>query len=99
LKPVILRIAQMTVDIAAQYLPAGRVAWILERSGQMLRLSIDLAAETRISPLNSLQQSTPSATTLNPLEAIRARVALSGGNSDCVRNTAGRRTIVCNWED
>jgi hypothetical protein len=90
LKPVILRIAQMTLDFAAQNPSACRVAWLLERSGQMLRLSIDVAVHA--------QQPSPSATALNPLEAIRARVALSGGSSECVRNVAGRRTIVSNWK-
>src|SRR5882762_6465183 len=45
LKPVILRIAQMTLDFAAQDPSACRVAWLLERSGEMLRLSIDMAVD------------------------------------------------------
>jgi hypothetical protein len=93
LKPVILRIAQMTLDFAAQNPAACRVAWVLERSGQTLQLSIDLAVDTHISP-----QTSPSAAGLDPVEAIRARVALSGGTSDCVRNVAGRRTIVSSWK-
>ena len=97
LKPVILRIAQMTLDFAAQNPSACRVAWILERSNHMLRLTIDMAVEDHESPRQSRQRPSPSATALNPLEAIRARVALSGGSSDCIRNVAGRRTIVSNW--
>jgi CHASE3 domain sensor protein len=97
LKPVILRIAQMTLDFAAQNPSACGVAWVLERSGQMLRLSIDMAVDAHVSPQQSPQQSSPSATALNPLEAIRARVTLSGGSSDFVSNVAGRRTIVSNW--
>jgi len=92
LKPVILRIAQMTLDFAAQNPAACRVVWVLERSGQMLQLSIDLTVDAHISP-----QTSASATGLDPVEAIRARVALSGGTSDCVCNVAGRRTIVSNW--
>src|SRR5882762_2212585 len=88
LKPVILRIAHMTLDFAAQNPSACRVAWVLERGGPMLRLSIDMAVDEV-----SQQQSA-----LNPLEAIRARVALSGGSSDSVCNIAGRRTIVSNWK-
>jgi hypothetical protein len=94
LKPVILRVAQMTLGFAAQNPSACCVAWVLERSGQMLRLSIDMAVDAHVSP----QQPNTSATALNPLEAIRARVALSGGNSDCVSNVAGRRTMVSNWK-
>jgi len=97
LKPVILRIAQMTLDFAAQNPSACRVAWILERSNHMLRLTIDMAVEDHESPRQSPPRPSPSATALNPLEAIRARVALSGGSSDCIRNVAGRRTIVSNW--
>jgi signal transduction histidine kinase len=95
LKPIILRIAQMTLDCAAQNPSACRVMWVLERSGPMLRLSIDMAVDAHIS---SQQSPTPSATALNPLEAIRARVALSGGSSEWVRNLAERQTIVSNWK-
>ena len=97
LKPVILRIAQMTLDFAAQNPYACRVAWLLERNGEMLRLSIDVV-DAHASPQQSPQQPSPSATALNPLEAIRARVALSGGSSEWVTNVAGHRTMVSNWE-
>jgi signal transduction histidine kinase len=99
LKPVILRIAQMTLDFAAQNSSTCRVAWLLERSGEMLQLSIDMAVDdAHASPPQSPQQASPSATTLNPLEAIRARVALSGGSSEWATNVTGRRTIVSNWK-
>jgi hypothetical protein len=97
LKPVILRIAQMTLDFATQNPSACRVAWVLERSGQMLRLSIDMAVDAHVSPQKSPQLPSPSSKALNPLEAIRARVELSGGSADFVRNVAERRTIVSNW--
>jgi hypothetical protein len=98
LKPVILRIAQMTLDFATQNPSACRIVWVLERSGQTLRLSIDMALDADVSSQQSQQQPSYSATALNPLEAIRARVTLSGGSSDFVRNLAGRRTIVSNWK-
>jgi signal transduction histidine kinase len=98
LKPVILRIAQMTLDFGAQYSSACRVAWLLERSGEMLRLSIDIAVDAHASPQKSPQQPSPSTTALNPLEAIRARVALSGGSSEWVTDVTGRTTIVCTWQ-
>ena len=97
LKAVILRIAQMTLDYAEQNPSACRLAWVLERSGQMLRLSIDMAVDADLSQQQSPQQPSSSATALNLLEAIRARVVLSGGSSDCVRDVAERRTIVCTW--
>jgi len=97
LKPVILRIAQMTLDFAEQNPSACRLAWALERSGQTLRLLIDMAVDAHLSPQPSPQHPSPSTTTLNLLEAIRARVVLSGGSSDCVRNVAGRRAIVSTW--
>jgi signal transduction histidine kinase len=92
LKPVILRIAHMTLDFAEQNPAACRVAWLLERSGEMLRLSIDIAPDA------SPRQPTRSTTALNPLEAIRARVALSGGSSEWDTNVAGGRTIVSSWQ-
>jgi signal transduction histidine kinase len=98
LKPVILRIAQMTLDFAAQNSSACRVAWLLERSGELLRLSIDMAVDAHASPQQSPRQPSPSTTALNPLEAIRARVALSGGSSEWVTNATGRTTIVSNWK-
>jgi hypothetical protein len=98
LKPVILRIAQMTLDFATQNPSACRVAWLLERSGEMLRLSIDMAVDAPASSQQSPQRSSPSARALNPLEAIRARVALSGGSSEWVANVAGHRTMVSNWK-
>ena len=98
LKPVILRIAQMTLDFAAQNPSAYRVAWVLERSGPLLRLTIDMAVDVDAIPEESSKQSSPSAAALNLLEAIQARVALSGGSSDCVRNVEWRRRIVCHWQ-
>jgi hypothetical protein len=99
LKPVILRIAQMTLDFAAQNSSACSVAWLLERSGEMLRLSINIAEDAHASPQQSQQQQpSRSAAALDPLEAIRARVALSGGNSEWVVNVAGGRTIVSKWK-
>jgi len=98
LKPVILRIAHMTLDFAAQNPSACRVAWLLERSGEMLRLSIDMTADAHAFSYQAPQQPSPSATALNPLEAIRARVALSGGSSEWISNVAGHRTMVSNWE-
>ena len=94
LKPVILRIAQMTLDFAEQNLSACRLAWVLERDGQTLCLSIEMTGDA---PLSS-EQPSPNATALNLLEAIRARVVLSGGNSDSTSDVAGRRTIVCSWQ-
>ena len=97
LKPVILRIAQMTLEFAEQNPLGCRVAWVLERSGQTLRLSIDMTVDARPSPL-SPQQPSPAATALDLLDTIRARVVLSGGSSDYVRNVVGRRTIVSTWQ-
>jgi two-component system NarL family sensor kinase len=98
LKPVILRIAQMILDFASQNSSECRVAWLLERSGEMLRLSIDMAVDADASPQQSPQQPSPSAAALNHLDAIRARVALSGGSSEWFTNVAGRWTIVSNWK-
>ena len=98
LKPVILRIAQMTLDFAAQNPSAYRVSWVFERNGPMLRLTIDMAVDVDAIPEDEPKQSSCSATTLNLLEAIQARVALSGGSSDCVRNVEWRRRIICHWQ-
>ena len=98
LKPVILRIAQMTLDFAAQNSSACRVGWLLERNGEMLLLSIEAAVDAHASPQESPLQPSPSTTAPNPLEAIRARVALSGGSSEWVTNEAGHTTLVSNWK-
>jgi hypothetical protein len=71
---------------------------VLERSGQTLRLSIDIAVDAPLAPRQSPQQPSTSATELNPLDAIRARVVLSGGSSNCVCDVGGRRTIVSTWQ-
>ncbi|HTD12706.1 MAG TPA: hypothetical protein VK676_11625 [Steroidobacteraceae bacterium] len=97
LKPVILRIAQMTLEFAEQNPLGCRVAWELEHSGQTLRLAIDMTVDARPSP-QSPQQPSPAATAFDLLDAIRARVVLSGGSSDYVRNVAARRTIVSTWQ-
>jgi hypothetical protein len=97
LKPVILRIAHMTLEFAEQNPSACGLAWVLECSGQTLRLSIDMAVDAHLSPQQSPQQPRPSATALNLLDAIQARVVLSGGSSDCVRNVAECSTIVSTW--
>jgi hypothetical protein len=97
LKPVILRIARMTLDFAEQTSSACRVAWVLERSGQTLRLAIDMTLDAPGSPWQSAFQSRPSTAAFDLWDAIRARVVLSGGVSDCVRSIAGHRTIVSTW--
>jgi signal transduction histidine kinase len=97
LKPVILRIAQMTLDFAEQRPSACRVAWVLERDGPTLRLSIDMAAASQVTPEQSPPQTSASTTAFDLLDAIGARVVLSGGSSDVVRNGAGCATIVSTW--
>jgi len=94
LKPVILRIAHMTLDFAEQNHSACGLAWVLERSGQALRLSIDMTVEADPPRQQSPQQPSCAVTARNLSDAIRARVVLSGGSSDCVRDVAGRRVVV-----
>jgi hypothetical protein len=92
LKPIILRIARMTVD-SAESPVASRVVWELGRSGDMLRLSIEAAAETGV-----VRRRAPSSPDTNiAFDAIQALVVLSGGSLDRVRNTDGSRTLVCSW--
>ena len=92
LKPIILRIARMTVD-SAESPVASRIAWELARSGNLLRLSIEAAAETKVD-----RHRAPSSPGTNiAFDAIQALVVLSGGSLDRVRNTDGSRTVVCSW--
>lgn len=93
LKPIILRIARMTVDSAGQSPAASRVLWELARSGDMLRLSIEAAAETD----GSRHQGVPPGATHSGFDAIQAVVVLSGGSLDRVRNGDGSKTVVCSW--
>jgi len=93
LKPIILRIARMTVDSAGQSPAASRVLWELARSGDMLRLSIEAAAETD----GFRRQALSSTGGQSGFDAIQAVVVLSGGSLDRVRATDGSKTVVCSW--
>jgi len=96
LKPVILGIAQMTLDLAAQEFKTSRVVWALARERKQLRLSVEIEMEN-----NRAHASAP--TEINPgrsidlADAIRARVILSGGKSEGVHDTPGGKTLVATW--
>jgi hypothetical protein len=93
LKPIILRIARMTVDSADHSPAASRVLWELARSGDTLRLSIEAAAETD----GSRRQALSSTGGHSGFDAIQAVVMLSGGSLERVRNSDGTRTLMCSW--
>jgi len=93
LKPIILRIARMTVDSAGQSPAASCVLWELARSGETLKLSIEAAAETD----GSRRQALSSTGGQSGFDAIQAVVVLSGGSLDRVRNGDGSKTVVCSW--
>jgi hypothetical protein len=93
LKPIILRIARMTVDSAGEDPASCRVLWELSRSGEALRLSIETAAESD----GSGRHGQPSGGTHAGFDAIQAVVVLSGGSLDRVRNADGSKTLVCCW--
>jgi hypothetical protein len=97
LKLLILHIAQMTVDFAKQAGAPCRLAWGLERHGQTLRLSIETAVDAYQTPVEPPERPRPVAASLNPLDAIQARVVLSGGSLHCVRNAPAQWAIMCTW--
>jgi hypothetical protein len=94
LKPIILRIARMTVDSADQSPAASRVLWELARSGETLRLSIEAAAETGGSRRQALSST---GGRHSGFDAIQAVVVLSGGSLDRLRNSDGTKTLICSW--
>jgi signal transduction histidine kinase len=93
LKPIILRIARMTVDFAGQSPAASRVLWELARSGETLRLSIEATAETD----GSRRQALSSTGGHSGFDAIQAVVVLSGGSLERVRSGDGSKIVVCSW--
>lgn len=93
LKPIILRIARMTLDSAGQNPAPCHVLWDLARSNETLSLSIEAAAE----PDGSRAHKLSSACSHTGFDAIQAAVVLSGGSLDRVRNADGSKTIVCSW--
>lgn len=97
LKPVILRISQMTLECAKQQSSAPRIGWMLEHKGEALRLSLDLALGNEETPTEVPTQTGAVAPNLDLLDAIRARVVLSGGSYDCARGAPGCSSIICSW--
>jgi hypothetical protein len=102
LKPVILRIAQMMLGFAELESLARRIAWILERDGSILRLTIETAADGESavegdSDAQSLSPADKNPSTLDLLDAIRARVEISGGRSNRLRDASGDPRLVASW--
>jgi len=93
LKPILLRIARMTVDSAEQSPAPSRLLWELALSGATLRLSIEAAAETDGSRIQALSSTGGH----GGFDAIQAVVVLSGGSLDRVRNSDGTKTLICSW--
>ncbi len=92
LKPILLRIARMSIDRTGQA-PAARVLWNLSRSDDTLHLSIQVAGGADGFPC----QPAPPTGALTGFDAIQAVVMLSGGSLDRVRNDDDSKTVVCSW--
>ena len=93
LKPILLRIARMSIDRTGQN-PAARVLWSLTRSDDTLHLSIEVAAAGADG--SPCQPPSPTGA-LTGFDAIQAVVMLSGGSLDRVRNDDGSRIVLCSW--
>jgi len=93
LKTVILRIARMTLDWADQGPATHRLAWHLAREKGQIRLSVHIDRERE-----ALHGATPISRTSSDLaDAIHARIVLSGGASDGVRDLPGGQAMHASW--
>jgi hypothetical protein len=91
LKPVILRIARMTLDWADQ--TTRRLTWDLAREQGQIRLSVQVDSRRETGHVG-----TPVATLPSDLaDAIRARIVLSGGVSDGIREVPGGQSMLASW--
>jgi hypothetical protein len=70
---------------------------VLDCDRQTLRLSIDVVLDDSHALPRQPRQPTPSTTTAALLDAIRARVVLSGGNAHCERHAGDRLTVLSSW--
>jgi signal transduction histidine kinase len=93
LKPVILRIARMTVDWADEGSSTRRLAWHLAREKGQIRLSIQVQGEAEARRAGTSIASASS----NLADAIHARIVLSGGVSDGARDFPGGQTMHASW--
>jgi hypothetical protein len=93
LKPVILRIARMTLDWADQGPPKRRLAWHLARERGQVRLSIQVQGESDTRRGGTAIASASS----NLADAIHARIVLSGGVSDGARDFPGAQAMHASW--
>ncbi len=87
LHSVILRIARAALDVVELNPMACPLVWTLERSGQTLRLAIELSDDGGRLSLGSA----------SPLGAIQAHVALSDGRSDFLCEPGRGQGLVCLW--
>ncbi len=97
LKPVILRIAQMTLEFAGQQREARPILWTLGRDARSLALSIGLRSPTSATASTKSPETTTCSGTVGFTEAIRAGVVLSGGDSESSHDADGAITIVNTW--
>ena len=94
LKPVILRIARMTLDWADQQFATCLLTWDLAREHGQIRLSVQVLSGTEAGRVGTpIARRTPS----DLADAIRARIVLSGGASDGVLDIPGGQTILASW--
>ena len=94
LKPVILRIARMmTLDWANQELATRRLTWDLAREQGQVRLSVEVHSGREAGLVGTPIARIPS----DLADAIRARIVLSGGASDGVRDIPGGQTMHASW--
>jgi hypothetical protein len=91
LKPVILRIARMTLDWAEQ--TTRRLTWDLAREQGQIRLSVQVDSRRETGRVGTPVATKPS----NLADAIRARIVLSGGASDGIREVPGGQSMLASW--
>ncbi len=97
LKPVILRIAQTTVEFGGQQREIGPIVWSLGHDEHSLTLSIGLRAPNSTPANGGAVQTEAPTRTVSFAEAVRAGVVLSGGESESTQDADGAMTIMNRW--
>lgn len=96
LKPVIVRIARLAFDWAAQDAATHRLRWDLARERNRVRLSIQVLGGDDAACAGTAGGAGEGAASALP-DVIHARILLSGGACDGSRDIPGGRTITATW--
>jgi hypothetical protein len=95
LKPAILRIAQLSLEWAAQEPAVMKLLWVLARKGDAVRLSLQVVAGE--GEPGSPEVTPPQQSEISPADAIKAWIALSGGYCTSAEQELKPLAILAKW--